>query len=312
MATGRIGVTPTLRTRWSDQPTAGTTSLNGLDDNSVALVYDVGYEAVYRNGVLLSRGNDYTATDGTTVTLTEATIAGDIIEIFANQLVPLTDAISKGQYTAKGALLSATAASTPGVLAVGTNGQYLSADSTASTGLAWASVSAGANWSLLNSGGTALTGATTITVSGISGKDKIMIVIGENVSSANASSEISVRFNSDTGSNYASFGSTIFYPATYTSSMQDRVGNLTGTKIPIFQLGASASGYGAAYLLISGANAAGVKVFNGVGGVSSTGNDATQYIVGGIYNSATTISSISIVSSSGNLDTGTVYVYASA
>ena len=111
MATGRIGVTPTLRTRWSDQPTAGTTSLSGLDDNSVALVYDVGYEAVYRNGVLLSRGNDYTATDGTTVTLTEATIAGDIIEIFANQLVPLADAISKGQFTAKGTLLSATAAS---------------------------------------------------------------------------------------------------------------------------------------------------------------------------------------------------------
>ena len=143
MATGRIGVTPTLRTRWSDQPTAGTTSLSGLDDNSVSLVYDVGYEAVYRNGVLLSRGNDYTATNGTTVTLTDATIAGDIIEIFANQLVPLTDAISKGQYTAKGALLSATAASTPGVLAVGANDTVLTADSTTSTGLKWATAGGG-------------------------------------------------------------------------------------------------------------------------------------------------------------------------
>ena len=142
MATGRIGVTPTLRTRWSDQPTAGTTSLSGLDDNSVALVYDVGYEAVYRNGVLLSRGNDYTATNGTTVTLVDATLAGDIIEIFANQLVPLADAISKGQFTAKGALLSATAASTPGVLAVGTNNQVLTADSAEATGLKWATASA--------------------------------------------------------------------------------------------------------------------------------------------------------------------------
>jgi hypothetical protein len=138
MATGRIGVTPVLRTRWSDQPTAGTTSLSGLDDNSVSLVYDVGYEAVYRNGVLLSRGNDYTATDGTTVTLTDATLAGDIIEIFANELVPLTDAISKGQYNAKGALLSATAASTPGVLAVGANDTVLTADSSEATGLKWA------------------------------------------------------------------------------------------------------------------------------------------------------------------------------
>jgi hypothetical protein len=143
VATGRIGVTPVLRTRWSDQPTAGTTVLSGLDDNSVALVYDAGYEAVYRNGVLLSRGNDYTATDGTTITLIDATLAGDIIEVFANDLVPLTDAISKGQYNAKGALLSASAAATPGVLAVGANNTVLTADSTTATGLKWAAPAGG-------------------------------------------------------------------------------------------------------------------------------------------------------------------------
>ena len=69
MATGRIGVTPTLGTRWSKAPAGGTTSLSGLDDNSVSLVYSVGYEQVYRNGVLLSRGNDYTATTGNSITL---------------------------------------------------------------------------------------------------------------------------------------------------------------------------------------------------------------------------------------------------
>lgn len=142
MATGRIGVTPTLGTRWSKAPAGGTTSLSGLDDNSVSLVYSVGYEQVYRNGVLLSRGNDYTATTGNSITLIDATIAGDIIEVFANQLVPLTDAISKGQFTAKGALLSATAASTPGVLTVGSNNQVLTADSTTATGLKWATPSA--------------------------------------------------------------------------------------------------------------------------------------------------------------------------
>ena len=143
MATGRIGVTPTLGVRWSLAPIGGTTALSGLDDNSVSLVYSVGYEQVYRNGVLLSRGNDYTATDGTTVTLTDATITGDIIEIFAQQLVPLADAISKGQFTAKGTLLSATAASTPGVLGVGTNDTVLTADSTTATGLKWAAPAAG-------------------------------------------------------------------------------------------------------------------------------------------------------------------------
>ena len=194
MATGRIGVTPTLRTRWSDQPTAGTTSLSGLDDNSVALVYDVGYEAVYRNGVLLSRGNDYTATDGTTVTLTEATIAGDIIEIFANQLVPLTDAISKGQFTAKGALLSATAASTPGVLTVGTDGQVLTAASGQSTGLQWATPAASgpANASALTTGTqtttsgsyTGLTTATAVTVT--TGTKALVIITTEMSHSTNS------------------------------------------------------------------------------------------------------------------------------
>jgi hypothetical protein len=194
MATGRIGVTPVLRVRWSDQPTAGTTALSGLDDNSVALVYDAGYEAVYRNGVLLSRGNDYTATDGTTVTLTEATITGDIIEIFANDLVPLTDAISKGQYNAKGALLSATAASTPGVLAVGTNAQVLTADSTTSTGLAWATPAAAGGMTLLST--TNLT-TTTTAITGISQDYTNLMIVVAGISIPTAQ-RLEIEFRSTT------------------------------------------------------------------------------------------------------------------
>jgi hypothetical protein len=165
MATGRIGVTPTLGVRWSKAPASGTTSLSGLDDNSVSLVYSVGYEQVYRNGVLLSRGNDYTATTGTTVTLIDATITGDIIEIFAQQLVPLTDAISKGQFTAKGTLLSATAASTPGVLAVGANDTILTADSTTATGLKWAAPAASGGMTLIST--TTFSNTSSLTLSSI-------------------------------------------------------------------------------------------------------------------------------------------------
>jgi len=48
------------------------------------------------------------------------------------------NAIQNTQLTAKGALISAFSAGTPATLTVGTNGQVLTADSTAATGLAWA------------------------------------------------------------------------------------------------------------------------------------------------------------------------------
>jgi hypothetical protein len=135
MATGRIGVTPNLGLRWSKAPTGGTTSLSGNDDNSLPLAYSVGYEAVYRNGVLLSRGNDYTATDGTSITLIDATITGDIIEVFANQTVALTDTYSQSAANAKfinntlttttGDIIYASAANTPARLGIGSTGQVL-------------------------------------------------------------------------------------------------------------------------------------------------------------------------------------------
>jgi hypothetical protein len=201
VATGRIGVTPTLGVRWSLAPAGGTTALSGLDDNSVSLVYSVGYEQVYRNGVLLSRGNDYTATDGTTVTLTEATITGDIIEIFAQQLVPLADAISKGQFTAKGTLLSATAASTPGVLGVGADGTVLTAASGEATGLEWATPSSG-GYTLIST--TALTSGTTVTLGSIPSTYKHLYLTWTGLYGSDGDS-LAIRFNSDTGNNYDSF-----------------------------------------------------------------------------------------------------------
>jgi hypothetical protein len=52
-------------------------------------------------------------------------------------------AIPNAIVDAKGDLIAATAADTPARLAVGTNGQVLTADSTAATGLAWATAASG-------------------------------------------------------------------------------------------------------------------------------------------------------------------------
>jgi hypothetical protein len=52
-----------------------------------------------------------------------------------------SNAIQNAIVDAKGDLIAATAADTPARLAVGTNGQILTADSTAATGLKWATIS---------------------------------------------------------------------------------------------------------------------------------------------------------------------------
>lgn len=56
-----------------------------------------------------------------------------------------SNAIQNTIVDAKGDLIAATAADTPARLAVGTNGQVLTADSTAATGLAWATASSGSS-----------------------------------------------------------------------------------------------------------------------------------------------------------------------
>jgi hypothetical protein len=197
MATGRIGTTPVLQVRWSKAPSDGTTSLSGLDDNSVSLVYSVGYEAVYRNGVLLSRGNDYTATDGTTVTLIDATITGDIIEIFANQTIPLSDTysqtVSDGKFinntltTTTGDIIYASGANTPARLAIGTSADVL----TVSGGIpAWAAPAGGGKVLQVVQGTTStlVTNGTNVyadtglsaTITPSSASSKVLVIVAQN------------------------------------------------------------------------------------------------------------------------------------
>jgi hypothetical protein len=118
----------------------GETSESGADDNGLTLAYIPGKEQVYLNGVLLARTSDYTASNGTSITSLAALAAGDILEIITFTAFELADSIARSLFDAKGDILVATSADTPGKLTVGTNGHYLKADSSTATGLVWAAV----------------------------------------------------------------------------------------------------------------------------------------------------------------------------
>lgn len=107
------------------------------------------------------------------------------------------NAIQNTIVDAKGDLITATAADTPARLAVGTNGQYLQADSTASTGLKWATPAGGggkvlqvvsANYSTqtTNSTGTLADTGLTVTITPTLATSKVLAIVSQNGVSKNA------------------------------------------------------------------------------------------------------------------------------
>jgi len=224
-----------------------------------------------------------------------------------------SNAIQNAIVDAKGDLISATAADTPARLAVGTNGQVLTADSTTATGLKWATAAGGTkSFALLNSGGTSLSGSTT-TISSLSGYDQFLILVSS-ASTGNANVDYTIRFNADSGSNYSFFGAQGRATTNYESANIHTAMQSASTTSFLVSTGSnnadSASSIG---MLVSGGNTSGIKVVESVGGATAGGGvNHYSYAFRGIWNNSSVISSISIISSSGNFDTGTIFIYGAA
>ena len=233
----------TVVTRWSKSLSAGTTTLTGTDDTTNILSYTAGYEQVFLNGVLLSRTNDYTATSGTSIVLSSATAASDIIEIICPLQVAYADILTTSAAAAayqaintsvsttelgyldgvtsaiqtqmdtklatataastylansladaKGDLLTATADNTPARLAVGTNAQVLTADSTAATGLKWATASSG-GMTLIST--TAITATASVDLTSIPGTYKELVIIVDGAYENSGAAQV-LTFNNGT------------------------------------------------------------------------------------------------------------------
>jgi hypothetical protein len=82
---------------------AGTsiTTLSGSDDYSNILEYTPGTEQVFVNGILIVRGVDYTATNGSSVILDTALTAGDVVEIIGNSAFSIANTYTKAEVDQK-------------------------------------------------------------------------------------------------------------------------------------------------------------------------------------------------------------------
>ena len=87
--------------RWQKILSASATTISGLDDNDLSLLYTPEFENVYVNGTLLARGEDYIGSSGSSIVLTEMAVSGDIIEIHIFESFLIADAYTKTQSDAK-------------------------------------------------------------------------------------------------------------------------------------------------------------------------------------------------------------------
>lgn len=81
---------------WRKTMSGGETSLSGYDNASQPLSYTPGQEQVYLNGILLVREDDYTATNGTSITGLTALAASDFVQINCYSNFSLTSLPTSG------------------------------------------------------------------------------------------------------------------------------------------------------------------------------------------------------------------------
>jgi hypothetical protein len=220
--------------------------------------------------------------------------------------VTLTNTVAT-TFDAAGDLVYGTGADTFTKLTLGTAGQILAVNAGA-TAPEWVTASSITNWTLLNAGGTALTGATTITVSSLSAKQMLILV---DAASAGSGDQFSIRFNSDSGANYTQFGLFINPQSTYSNQIPSGISNYSNlTRILLGNAANNAASTCDGAIFVDLTDKTGNHFFDMVSGIGAgTGSDPGHYIAKGLYEGTAAITSVSIVSSGSNFDAGTIYIW---
>jgi hypothetical protein len=80
--------------------TAAQATFTGPDNNTQTLDYTVGAVQVYLNGALLTPGDDFTATDGSSIVLASGATSGDVLVAIATGTFEVADTYTQAQVDA--------------------------------------------------------------------------------------------------------------------------------------------------------------------------------------------------------------------
>jgi hypothetical protein len=193
--------------------------------------------------------------------------------------------------TTKGDLIAATGASTPARLAVGTNGQVLTADSAASTGVAWSTIGGGqtliASQTFNNTTG-------TYSFSSLAQTYKHLLIIGHGFQSNDSTGRFTWwRLNGDSGSNYTGSGS-LDGGTEWKSSASD-LSVTSATNPQLGQWNIFFPNY--------------TSAFTKTGIFTKYSNAGTTGSTYGVWNNTAAITAISITTNIAQFKAGTIYIY---
>ena len=205
--------------------------------------------------------------------------------------------VAKTIIDAKGDLIAGTAADTAARVPVGTNGQILVADSTAATGVAWASSTSG-GMTLIST--TTLSGAS-VTISSIPQTYTNLQLVIKNYKPATDGTSIFCRPNNDTGTNYVYDLTGAGLDKTFTDvyfSINRGADNTVATNLSVVNFYDYTNT--TTWKIIDVRSAA----------VNSTNNGNVNYqFYQGISNQTAAISSLVLAPTSGNFTSGTALLY---
>lgn len=261
-------------------------------------------------GQILSKASntdlDYTWIANDQGDITEVSAGTGISVASGTGPVPVVTNTVATTFDAKGDLVAGTGADTFAKLTVGANNTVLTADSSTATGLKWAAAASGGGFTLLETI-TIPSSTTTITSASISNSYKHLCFVFSNIFTTSGNNlDCTLRFNSDSGSNYLYAG----------VSGQDSSAGGTNSSGAATSIGSGSMGGDSNY------NLNGVLwvyrytdttrrtwTYQQMGGISTGGNSRYSILTGG-YKGSSAISTLTMarVQTDATFQ-GTIYIY---